>query len=72
MPTILTGTPLGPREVGRQRAEQQHPGEHGDHQRGRRSPDAISAGTVSGLITKIEPNRTVNDAPVVDVCRVPR
>ena len=35
-------------------------------------PDAISAGTVSGLITKIEPNSTVNEAPVVDVCRVPR
>ena len=36
------------------------------------TPDATSAGTVSGLITKIEPNSTVNEAPVVDVCSVPR
>ena len=36
------------------------------------TPDAISAGTVSGLITKMEPNSTVNDAPVVAVRSVPR
>jgi len=29
-------------------------------------------GTVSGLITKMEPNRIVNEAPVVAVCTVPR
>ena len=36
------------------------------------SPDAISAGTVSGLITNIEPNKMVNDAPVVLLVGVPR
>ena len=36
------------------------------------SPDAISAGTVSGLITNIEPNKIVNDAPVVLLVWVPR
>ena len=36
------------------------------------TPDAISAGTVSGLITNIEPNRIVNDAPVVLLVCVPR
>ncbi len=29
------------------------------------TPEAISAGTVSGLITNIEPNRIENEAPVV-------
>ena len=31
------------------------------------TPDATSAGTVSGLTTKMDPNSTVNDAPVVAV-----
>src|ERR1700741_2839021 len=35
------------------------------------TPDAISAGTVSGLITNIDPNRIVNDAPVVLLVWVP-
>jgi hypothetical protein len=36
------------------------------------TPDASSVGTVSGLITNIEPNRIVNDAPVVLLVWVPR
>ena len=35
-------------------------------------PDATRAGTVAGAMTKMEPNRTVNDAPVVLVVADPR
>ena len=34
--------------------------------------DAIRAGTVEGVRTKMEPNRMVNDAPVVELDWVPR
>ena len=36
------------------------------------SADTIRAGTVDGVMTKIEPNKIVNEAPVVVLYWVPR
>ena len=71
MPTVLTGTPLARARSGESEVSSRTRVSTATTTRAM-MPDAISAGTVSGLITKMEPNRTVNEAPVVDVCRVPR
>ena len=71
MPTILTCTPLARARSADSEVRRRTRASTATVTRAT-MPDAMSAGTVSGLITKMEPNKTVNEAPVVEVCWVPR